>query len=446
MNTANTVLFYFYKLPPSLVSIMLALLVIGLAAGQWRWSRLIDFALAASYSVRPGIGTLIFVGVLYGVRWTPTLSREVGLLIGASNARGWTLALIVFLLPSLATYRTASPYKSAATGATERLAIPPAIGASLPPPAIGEQPPLPAPRAPLSPGEWLREVNDEPTAPHLAVIGPVRLGKTTFALAALGRRRGQFVVTTPKAAETDPWDGFPATRLRIDLAARKIDWSPIASAIGQVHFEMLRRNAENRIASSDWLTLVVDELATTFANAPETRKHLIDLWLMGPSSRVRVIAINPDANVRAWGIEGRRDVLDSLLFAKVQTAAREWSIGRLDPNGRLIDPIALDTVGLVALAEDAHIAARVWAGLSPWVAPVEGDSAPTTPSQTQTPDQTARPTATDEELITLLQAGHTRDQIAQILDAQGKGLDNNRLTELRARLGLSRPRRAKATV
>lgn len=438
----NTALFYFYKVPPSLVSIVLALLVIGLAAGQWRWSRLIDFALAASYSVRPGIGTLIFVGVLYGVRWTPTLSREVGLLIGAANARGWTLALIVFLLPSLATYRTASSYKPAATGATE--VLPPAIGASLPPPA--EPPALPPLRAPLSAGEWLREVNDEPTAPHLAVIGPVRLGKTTFALAALGRRRGQFVVTTPKAAETDPWDGFPATRLRIDLAARKIDWSPIASAIGQVHYEMLRRNAENRIASSDWLTLVVDELATTFANAPETRKHLIDLWLMGPSSRVRVIAINPDANVRAWGIEGRRDVLDSLLFAKVQTAAREWSIGRLDPNGRLIDPIALDTGGLVALAEDAHIAGRVWAGLSPWVAPLEGGTAPAGPAQTQTPDQTNRPTATDEELIALLKDGHTREQIGQILDAQGKGLDNNRLAELRSKLGLSRPRRAKATV
>jgi hypothetical protein len=91
----------------------------------------------------------------------------------------------------------------------------------------------PADLTPMPAAEWLAWANDDETAPHLGVIGPTRSGKTTWVLAALSRRKGMFVITTPKAKDTDPWGGFPAVRLQIDLAARTVNWRPIACAIAK---------------------------------------------------------------------------------------------------------------------------------------------------------------------------------------------------------------------
>jgi hypothetical protein len=138
-----------------------------------------------------------------------------------------------------------------------------------------------------------------------------------------------------------------------------VSWKPIA----QVHFEMLRRNAENTIAQDDRLTLVIDEFATTIASAPEVRQYVLDLWLMGASSKIRVIVLAPEVNVKAWGIEGRGDVRDNLLFAKV-APDRTVQMGRLDGQGRLVNPRHLDTRSVVQLAAQAQLSFRAWPGLS----------------------------------------------------------------------------------
>lgn len=434
------------QLPPLLVAIILALALAARAATRWQPAMAIDPLLIGLYLWRPSVGMLAAVLALHAIRWVPALAREAALLIGAPNAHGWTLACILFMLPGVmprrqlpATHAGPAP-ATPATGTTQRLTPAPL-------PAQAAEPEVPTVRPPLSAAEWLYAANDDPTLPHLGIVGPTRLGKTTFACATLGRRRGQFVITTPKAEDSDPWDGFPAVRLAYDLAARVADWRPIADAIGQVHFEMLRRNATNSILSSDWINLVVDEFSTTIANIAAARQQVIDLLLMGASARIRVVLISPDVNVRAWGIEGRRDVIDNLVFAKVQTG-RLWSLGRIDANGRLIDPVALDTRQVLTLAGDAQLAGRAWGGLSVWTPPVGGQAAPATPGQ-QTADQTKRPMATDAELIALLGEGLTRTEIEARLHAQGKGLDNNRLTALRAQLGLRRrpqPSGARRTV
>ncbi|WP_196300504.1 hypothetical protein, partial [Streptococcus pneumoniae] len=84
----------------------------------------------------------------------------------------------------------------------------------------------------------------------------------------------------PKAArDADAWGGASVARPTIDLATQAVDWTPIAQAIGNVHFEMLRRNVENDAAEP--LTLVVEELSTTIPNVPPiTRRQIVELWAM----------------------------------------------------------------------------------------------------------------------------------------------------------------------
>ena len=133
--------------------------------------------------------------------------------------------------------------------------------------------------------------------------------------------------------------------------------TPIAQAIGNVHFEMLRRNVENDLAAPP-ITLILDEYSTTVPNiTPIARRQVVELWAMAPSCGIRVIVISQDVNARAWGLEGRRDILGSLVFTQV-APGRRWSLGRLDPNGRLLDPRPLDARPLVSLASSALLAGR----------------------------------------------------------------------------------------
>jgi hypothetical protein len=74
------------------------------------------------------------------------------------------------------------------------------------------------------------------------------------------------------------------------------------------------------------------------------------------------VVIDPEVNAAAWGVVGRRDILGNLVFARVEAPGRSWSIGRLDPNGRLLDPQPLDTDTLLALAAEAQLAGREWGG------------------------------------------------------------------------------------
>lgn len=338
--------------PGSLViATLIALCYLGVAGGRWAWSMLPDAALLALYVWRPSLPLLAFVLLLVAVRHTPTLAREVAAMFQLHTFEGWTIRAVVFALPALKVY---SSHTSA-----------PAQGAAIMPPLVSAQAaqaaPAPVERATLSPAQWLGAVNDDATAPHLGVVGPTRLGKTTFVLAALGRRAGRVVVTTPKSQDVDPWGGAQAYRLRFDLVGRSVDWTPIRDAIGGVHFEMLQRNATNTARDAERITLTIDELSTTLANCgARTKQQILELLNMGAGANIRLIVADPEVNARAWGVEGRRDILGNLIFARVEDG-RRWSIGRLDPNGRLVDPQTCDTTPMLALSRETVLAGREWA-------------------------------------------------------------------------------------
>jgi len=320
---------------------------------RWRfsWPMLIDGLLLIRLVWQPSIGWAAWVMLLMVVRHVPPFAQDAARLLRLHEFEGWTLRAGMFVLPALRVY-TNQPERAAIGVAT---APPPIVAASTP------QPPAPS-LQPLRPAAWLGAVNDDQTAPHLGVVGPTRLGKTTFVLACLGRRAGLIVITTPKAADVDPWGGATVARLHIDLDARAVDWTPIEGAIDSVHYEMLRRNATNAAKDAPRLSLIVDELSTTLANcARKTKSQIIELWNMGAGANINLIVCDPEVNSAAWGVQGRRDILGNLVFAQV-SPGRRWNLGRIDPNGRLIDPQALDTAPLLQLAREAHLAGRTWAG------------------------------------------------------------------------------------
>lgn len=354
---------------------------------------LLDGLLVVAALVSQSVPAVLAALVVYAARWhwRPTTAAERQLAARAD-----------WLLPGAAR-RQARP---ASTGTTERL------------PAIVQPSGAPQTSArPMAPAEWLAALNDDPTAPHLGIVGPPRLGKTTLALAVIGRRPGQVVIATPKAAkDEDAWGGADCARPTIDLAAQQTDWTPIAQAIGNVHFEMLRRNVENDLAAPP-ITLILDEYSTTVPNiTPIARRQVVELWAMAPSCGIRVIVISQDVNARAWGLDGRRDILGSLVFAQV-APGRLWGLGRLDPNGRLVDPRPLDTRPLVALASSALLAGREWGGAGASVSPPP-------PAPQGAPDQTDRQTDADT-LRKLRAAGLTRDQAR----AAGFKFDNGEWAE-----------------
>jgi hypothetical protein len=411
MTMMSSLIAFLAQLNPYLVVAVLGLAYLHRACTYWRWPLIVDPLLLALYAWRPSLGMLAFVLALYAVRHVSALAREVAMIFNLDAYEGWTPRVIVFLLPGLEAYSTtpAKPPLGAApaTNATTVLDV-----ADLPPMLVAE---------------WLAWANDDETAPHLGVIGPTRSGKTTWVLATLSRRKGTLVITTPKAKDTDPWGGLRAVRLRIDLEARAVNWRPIAHAIAGVHFEMLRRNAENTIAQENWLTLVIDEFASTIAAAPEVRQYVLDLWLMGASSKIRVVVLAPEVNVKAWGIEGRGDVRENLLFARV-APDRTVQMGRLDGQGRLQSPRRLDTRALLQLAAHAQLSFRAWSGLSER-ADWRGDdtaSAPASPPVRQTQTHGRRPMASDAEIDDLLTRGYKRREAEAALRQQGKGLDHNR--------------------
>jgi hypothetical protein len=427
-----TITTWLASIPPVVIVILLGLAYCYLAAGRWSGPMLLDAGLAALYLWRPSLGMLAFVLLLLSVRHVPAFAREVVVMFKLDEFEGWTMRVLIFTLPALRTYATSHQDRPGAFGATLVPAVGPTV--ALPTPATS--------KAPLRPAEWLGAVNDDATAPHLGVVGPTRLGKTTFVLAALGRRAGRLVVTTPKGQDTDPWGGVAAHRLRADLEARSYDWQPIASAIDSVHYEMLKRNATAKAKDAEQITLVVDELSTTLANCDrKVKQQIMELWNMGAGAGIRLVVIDPEVNAAAWGVVGRRDILGNLVFARVEAPGRSWAIGRLDPNGRLLDPLSLDTAGLVLLAEQAQLAGREWIG----VPPAEGLSVP--PPAAPPPDsalQTDRQTQTDAQTeveqrilkyVEWRKAGIKREQAALIRQGDGEGLNNNEWAEAGKRLG-----------
>ena len=233
------------------------------------------------------------------------------------------------------------------------------------------------PDAPLSAEEWLRLLNDEPNViPHLAAYGPSGAGKSTFILALLSRRPGQLVITTLKNAADDPWGGFPAVRLgfRAEEDGRvEPDWTNIGAAIEAVYREVNLRHADGA-RPRDPLTLVIDELTATIAALGATRivPRLIHMWLTARSVGVRLIVMDPTANVKGWGLEGRGDVRESIGFVRLDRD-RSALFGDLE-EVRAGDGVWLDTAEVPALAAQGLDGGRVW------VPPPLGTAPSTTPT------------------------------------------------------------------
>lgn len=330
---------------PRAVAAILVLAWLASACLHWRWPLLCDAALIALYAAWPSL-PLLFVGAAIDMlRWLPVTSREFAVMVGAEQSIGATRALWRLVL---AGWHQETP------GSAER-ALPPVHV------AIGQTTKLETRARPLAPAEWFQACNDDPTAPHLGVVGPTRLGKTTFVLALIGRWKGELVITTTK---DDTWAGADVTRPAIRLDQGVVDWQPVIEVIGRVHFEMLRRYGE-KDTKAPALRLVIDEFTTTLANVPaKTKQQVTELWSMGAAAGVRVVVIAQEVNARAWGLEGRRDILGNLLFARV-APGRLWALGRLGPNGELLGEMPLDTAGLVTLAGEAQLRGRGWRRAAP---------------------------------------------------------------------------------
>lgn len=206
--------------------------------------------------------------------------------------------------------------------------------------------------APLPVESWLERINDEPdVCPHVAATGPTGSGKTTLVLAALGRRPGRFVICTPKAKRTDPWNDFPAVRLQKSDGS----YAAIAGAVALVYQEMLDRNAQDADVTDDWLTLVIDDYSTVTAEQPAVRSLVLRMLTLGRSCRVRLVLLDTETNVKAWGLEGRGEARSNLLYVECEERTHAAIMYRWNKQ-----PDALDTTSVPALARAAQLADRAW--------------------------------------------------------------------------------------
>jgi hypothetical protein len=240
------------------------------------------------------------------------------------------------------------------------------------------------------------------------------------------------VICTPKAASTDPWGGFGAVRLAVTV--QEISYAPIVDAIGQVYRELLRRNAEDTILQDAWLTLVIDDYSTVVAEAPEVRPMVLRLWTLGASARIRVIVIDTEENVRAWGIEGRGEARSNLVFIRL-TDDRNAAMYRWGQA-----PTPIDTREVKRLADGARLSFRAWRGLSVWSASVE--AAPDPVSVGTMDGRTDGRTAERQAKIALLTELRTRMSRAEArvyLAAQGITFENSDWTEAGALAATASP-------
>jgi energy-coupling factor transporter ATP-binding protein EcfA2 len=217
-----------------------------------------------------------------------------------------------------------------------------------------QQPELPS--APLALRTWLDKVNHTPDKnPHLCVIGPSGSGKTTITLAVLGDRPGQFVICTPKNADDDPWGGFPAVRSQVD--GERISFDTIKAAAKAVFLEMLRRNTEG-LRGVEPLTLVLDDYGFLIAEIPELAGWVLQIVALGRSTRIRVVIISTETNVKAWGWEGRSEARDSCIWLDCEEETRRAFLSRWRKPQQEVD-----TRHVYQLAQRAQLAARVWPGI-----------------------------------------------------------------------------------
>lgn len=370
-----------------------------------RGELLIDAAFVALLLARPSWAAAALLIVQYGARRVPPVARGLAGL--------WGRPVSALLLPGAEGVppRDARPAPAPAVGPT--IALPPAV-----PPAPPAQPAAPPP---VPTHRWLEKLNRDETAPHLAVTGPTRSGKTTLVTAVLADRAGEIVICTPKPPSTDPWAGAQAVRLGEERG--DITYAPLADAVRQVYGEMLRRNQADA-QGLDPLTLVLDDYSTLVAERPEVRPWVLRMWTLGASCGIRVIIIDTEENVRAWSIEGRGEARGNLIFVRL-SADRTATLYRW---GEVPAPIDVDHVR--RLFDGARLSARVWAGLSVWssVRPSVAAEAPNEPPTVQTDGRTAAHQA-KIALLAELRPRMSRAEARAYLATRGITFENGDWTE-----------------
>lgn len=236
---------------------------------------------------------------------------------------------------------------AAAAGDRENAARTPVVA------AVARPAPLAADaQPPIALAEWLQRANHQPDrTPHIAATGPSGSGKSTLVLAMLQNRPGRCVICTPKSKRADRWADLPVVRLR----ATDMSFAPIGEAISAVYREMLRRNAVDAEVDDDWITLVIDEFSTVIGKLPKAGEQVLDMVTLGRSSRIRVIILATETNVKAWGWEGRGEARNNVLFFECEEETRNAVMFRW---GKGKEPI--DTSGVPALAGRPMDQRRAW--------------------------------------------------------------------------------------
>lgn len=216
---------------------------------------------------------------------------------------------------------------------------------------------LPSDHTPIR--EWMGRINHQPDkTPHLAVTGPSGSGKTTFVLSVLADRPGRLVIATPKAQRTDPWGGFPAVRLN----AADMSYAPLGSAIKAVYAEMLRRNAQNSETTDDWLTLAIDDYSTVVGELPDLKPTILRMLTLGRSVRIRLVIIDTETNVKAWGIEGRGEARNNLIYVELEEDTHAARMFRWKERER---PATLDVAAVPGIVAQARLTGRAWLPSAP---------------------------------------------------------------------------------
>lgn len=296
--------------------------------------------------------------------------------------------------------------------------------------------PRPAPSAPatgattvlkpLSRRAWLDRVR-QPTYPHRALTGGTRLGKTTMETALLTYEpNARLVVCTPKAEWEDAWAGAPVVR-PVERDGDP-DWGPVAHATAAVYQEMNARRFSRGVQTVEPIRLVIDEATEAIDEIPALKQQLIRLLKTGASVGIGVTLIDPELNVRAYGIEGRSDILASMLVLSVNDD-RQWSMTRGGSKGRTIELLA-DT-DMRGVASAADLSDRGWE-IPPYVPPPSGSS---TLDSSQTPADEGKGRSAPEELIEFLYTTkglRDRDAMRRHLRKEYNfGLDNNKFTAVK---------------
>lgn len=245
------------------------------------------------------------IAVLAALLWT----WRRGHALGRATTSGRTFDALSFVRPEArARLQPAAAASASAAPIVAPIAAPPTVA-------------TPVPQTPqsdttlLSVRQWLNVLNHQPDrVPHVAAAGASGSGKTTLILAALHDRPGRFLIVTPKSRRADPWGGLPVVRLRRE----DMSFEPIGAAVEAVYQEMLRRNAVDADVDDDWLTLIIDEFSTVIGKLPDLKERVLDMVTLGRSSRIRLILLATETNVKAWGWEGRGEARHNVVFVECE--------------------------------------------------------------------------------------------------------------------------------